>query len=279
MDTTAFLDALDAAFDGDPAAGRPSDRRFLEITEQVAGFSTPGELALLNLAASLLPSGEGYLEVGTFKGRSISGAMLDAPPRSFTAVENFLEFGMVGEEARAELMRNLDAHTDAARFRLLDGDCFRVLAAPDALREPVGVYFYDGAHTGLAHYLALGVVEPLLAQEALVLVDDASWPMVEAATRRYVRRHPGWEVLRTMSAVTDHDPRWANGLMVLRYRRPAGAPRRMAGDVRWRRLAQVHLRAPLTSLVWRSLHRFPALVPLAKRVVPKRSRQVPVAQQ
>ena len=49
---------------------------------------------------------------------------------------------------------------------------------PGVVPEPVGVYFYDGGHTWLAHYLALGVAEPLLADEALVLVDDASWPLV-----------------------------------------------------------------------------------------------------
>jgi hypothetical protein len=150
-----------------------------------------------------------------------------------------------------------------------------VLARRDAVPAPVGVYFYDGAHTGLAHYLALGVVEPLLADEAVVLVDDASWPMVAAATRRYIDRHQGWTVLRDVRAAADHDERWANGLLVLRYRRPPGGPRVMARDVRWRRLLQVHARGPATSLVWRALHRFPGLVPLAKRVVPKSSRTVP----
>jgi hypothetical protein len=51
----------------------------------------------------------------------------------------------------------------------------------------------------------------------------------------------------------------------------------MARDVRWRRAVQVRLRGPATSLVWRTLHRFPWLVPLAKRAVPKRSRTVPAA--
>ena len=69
------------------------------------------------------------------------------------------------------------------------------------------------------------MVEPLLADEALVLVDDACWPMVAAATRRYTRPAPGWTVLRDIRAAEDHDERWANGLLVLRFRRPPGAPR------------------------------------------------------
>jgi predicted O-methyltransferase YrrM len=279
VDTSAFTAALDGLFVGPVADGAPADERFTAIVAGVAGHSTPAELAVLNLAARLLPAGEAYVEVGTLKGRSLAGALLDAPDRSFVAVESFREFGMLAESSRRELAANLARHGSGHRVRLLDGDCFAVLARPAAVPEPVGVYFYDGAHTGLAHYLALGVIEPLLADEALVLVDDASYPIVAAATRRYLARHPGWTVLRDIRAETDHDPRWANGLLALAYRRPAGAPRRLAPDVRWRRLLQVYARGPATSVVWRALHRFPWWVPRAVRLVPKRSRTVgrPVA--
>ncbi len=276
MDTAAFLDAMPAAFDGDIAKGRPVDPRYDEIAERVAGFTTPGELAVLHLAASRLPAGEAYLEVGTYKGRSICAALLDAPPeRLFVSVENFTEFGMVGEAARTELLANLGHYSSGHdAFRLVDGDCFAVLARAGVLDRPVGVYFYDGAHTGMAHFLALGVVEPLLADEALVLVDDATWPMVREATLRYVHRHAGWSVLTTLDAASDHDPLWANGLMILSYRRPPGTRRLIPADTRWRRSVQVYARGPATKVIWRTLDRFPQLVPVAKRLVPKRSRQV-----
>ena len=275
MDTAAFAAALDDLFAGPLADGVPQDGRFADVAAKVPGFSTPAELAVLNLAARMLPAGEAYLEVGTFKGRSLAGALLDAPDRAYVAVENFQEFGMLAAESRAELDAAIAAYGGDRRLTLHDGDCFAVLARQGAVPDPVGVYFYDGAHTGLAHYLALGVAEPLLADEALVLVDDATWPMVAESTRRFLDRHPGWTIMRDIRAAADHDERWANGLLVLAYRRPAGAPRAMTPEVRWRRLLQVHTRGPATSLVWRALHRFPGLVPLAKRIVPKRSRTVP----
>ncbi len=274
MDTSAFAAALDGIFAGPLADGLPADPRFTAITADVAGHSTPAELALLNLAARQLPEGEAYLEVGALKGRSMAGALLDAPHRTYVTVESFREFGMLAEASRAELAANLDRYGRGRRVILREGDCFALLARPGAVPEPVGVYFYDGAHTGLAHFLALGVVEPLLADEALVLVDDSSYPMVASATRRYLDRHPGWTVLRDIPAERDHDPRWANGLLVLAWRRPPGSLHRMGPDVRWRRLLQVHARGPATSVIWRALNRFPALVPLATRLVPKRSRAV-----
>jgi len=273
VDTSAFAAALGGLFDGPLADGVPADPRFSAITADVAGHSTPAELAVLNLAARLLPAGEAYLEVGTLKGRTMAGTLVDAPDRTYVAVESFREFGMLASASRAELLSNLSRYGAGHRLLLREGDCFAVLARPQAVPEPVGVYFYDGAHTGLAHYLALGVAEPLLADEALVLIDDSSYPMVEAATRRYLSRHPGWTVLWDIRAEGDHDPRWANGLLVLAFHRSAGS-RRLAPDVRWRRLVQVYARGPATSLVWRALNRYPGLVPLATRLVPKRSRTV-----
>ncbi|HTY73691.1 MAG TPA: class I SAM-dependent methyltransferase [Actinomycetes bacterium] len=275
MDIEAFLAELPRAFEGPPELGVPADGRFADLVEHVSGFTTPAELAVLSLAASLLPETEAYLEVGTFKGRSVCAVLPVAAKRRVVAVENFLEFGMLGTDAREELRANLERYApEGSDFELLEGDCFEVLASPAAVGRPVGVYFYDGAHTGLAHWLALGVVEPLLADEALVLVDDASWPMVARATERYVRAHPDWSLLRTFEAAHDDDPRWANGLALLAYRRSGATAARLSPDVQVRRVFQVRVRGPATSLVWRALHRFPGLVPLAKRLVPKRSRSV-----
>jgi hypothetical protein len=80
-------------------------------------------------------------------------------------------------------------------------------------------------------------------------------------------------VLLDLAASQQDDPVWANGLLVLRYRR-TGAPVPLSTRARLLRRFQVHVRGPATSLVWHTLHRFPQLVPLAKRVVPTRSRSV-----
>jgi hypothetical protein len=276
MDVQAFAAALDGLFVGDPAQGRPVDPRFDEVAAKVTGFTTPAELAVLKAALDHLPEGEAYLEVGTFKGRSVCGALLDGSERTVVAVENFQEFGMAGDEARRELLDNLAALPSVAPgFRLVDGDCYRVLQDPDVMGEPVGVYFFDGAHTWFAHYLALGVVEHLLADEAVVLVDDATWPVVRRATMAYVGRHPGWDVVRAFDAETDHDPRWANGLHVLRYRRPEGAPRRIHPDVRVVLALQRYVVGPAYTVAWKVVPRSQLLVRLGKRFYGTRSHRVP----
>ena len=74
MQTSRVFDALADAFPGDPQSTDPVDPRWQRLTDQVAGYTGPNELAVLNVAAAALPDGEAYLEVGTFKGRSLVAA-------------------------------------------------------------------------------------------------------------------------------------------------------------------------------------------------------------
>lgn len=274
MQVEDFLAGLDDVFDGDPQRGVPRDRGHIALCDDVEGMTTANEVAVLNRAARHLPEGEAYLEVGTFRGRSICGAVRGVEGKTFYAIENFVEFGMLGEEARAALMDNLDRHAADKDVTLIEGDAFGLMARRAGITQPVGVYFYDGEHTTLSHYLALGVAEPLLADEAVVLVDDATWPLVQKAHSRYLARHEGWRVERRFDASVQDDPSWANGLHVLSYRRLPGARRALAPDVRALLLVQRLVVGPARKAVWKTLHRFPGLVPLAKRINPTSSSTV-----
>jgi len=272
MDTTAYLDRAPTLFPGDPQDTDPLDSSWEVLKDRVAGYTSANELAMLNLAVSLMPADEAYLEVGTFKGRSMCGTLRGNSDKVFYAMENFMEFGMAGQEARAELMANLATHGEGADVRLLEGDCFDLMARPGALDRPVGVYFYDGEHTLLAHYLALAVVEPLLADEALVLIDDATWPVVQRAHRLFLDRHPGWTIDATWDAKVEDDPRWANGLHALTFRRTA--PSVLKGRDEWLRRYQVHAQSRLNRLAWKAAARFPKVMTFGARIVMGRSRAI-----
>jgi predicted O-methyltransferase YrrM len=288
MDLDAFSAKLRDLFAGDPQAGNPVDPRFAAVVDDVPGMATESKLALLNLAAAQLGEGEAYLEVGSFKGLSLIGAMLDNPGRRFYAMENFLEFNLDGRALREELLANLGRWVELDRLQLLEGDCFELLRRPGILPEPVGVYFYDGAHGRLPHYLALAVAEPWLADRALVVVDDASWPMVARATDRYLRAHPGYRLLFDLAAAHEEDPVWWNGVRLYGFehrpaavgpRRPgrgrvAGGPDRPSFDVAWRLLAYDLVYRPAVRVAWRTLPRHPRLCSAVLKVVPTSSRRV-----
>ncbi|UIJ33823.1 class I SAM-dependent methyltransferase [Allobranchiibius sp. GilTou73] len=273
MDTTAFFTQLQHAFPGNPQDTDPVDPRWARIAQDVAGFTGPNELAVLNVAAAVLPQDEAYLEVGTFKGRSLCAAVQDNGSKDFFVMENFMEFGMAGQEARAELEDNLSRHAGDASVRLLEGDCFKLMAQSGTVTKPVGVYFYDGEHTVLSHYLALAVAEPLLADEALVLVDDASWPVVQRAHRLFMRRHPGWTIAQTWNSGRADDPRWSNGLQALVFRRTTGRSELSTGDQMLRQY-QAHLQHRLNAAIWKAAGVFPAPFKAVEKVVRSRSHTI-----
>lgn len=273
MQTSRLFAALADAFDADPQSSDPVDPRWKELGDQVAGYTGPNELAVLHHAVELLPDDEAYLEVGTFKGRSLVAAAQRNEGKTCYAMENFLEFGMAGEEARAELMHNLQVYAGKADIHLLEGDAFELMATKGAIDKPIGVYFYDGEHTLLSHYLALAVVEPLLADEALVLIDDASWPVVQRAHRLFLRRHPGWSIARTWDAEHADDPRWSNGMHALVFRRTR--PNRGLGrlDEGLRRY-QTTVQDRVNKVAWGIADRFPGPVKKVAGVVLSRSRAI-----
>ncbi|HEY6591351.1 MAG TPA: hypothetical protein VI751_10030, partial [Actinomycetota bacterium] len=125
----------------------------------------------------------------------------------------------------------------------------------------------------------------------LVVIDDASWPIVARATDRYVAAHPGYRLLFDLAAEHEEDPRWWNGVHVYAFERPpaearAGGRRGVGGrhgpggrrglDTAWRLLAYDLLYRPAMRAAWRTLPRHPGLCAAVLKVVPLASRRVPV---
>ncbi|GIU84155.1 MAG: hypothetical protein KatS3mg008_0930 [Acidimicrobiales bacterium] len=273
MDTEAFRKTVLDLYGGTFEVDHPLDRRFKPLVDDIEGKSRENVLALLNHAVSLMEPGEAYLEVGSYKGLSLTAAMYGNEGRRFYAVESFREFGVDPDESRRQLFDNLRRWVTTENVTLLEGDSFRLLWEPGLVDEPVGVYFYDGIHGGVAQYLALAVAEPLLADEALVVIDDGSWPVVRRATSKYVSRHPGWELLFDIRAKRNYEPGWWNGLLVYRYTRPqAGRSPHPGWDARWRRQWYLKVYEPTMWMAAQTLPRVPWLQRVLKRMFSKEMR-------
>jgi predicted O-methyltransferase YrrM len=275
MDVEAFQRELPGLYGGDLAAPHPVDRRFKDLMADVPGMATENKLALLNLAGRLVGADDAYLEVGSFKGLSIIAAALGNEDGCFYAIESFRGFGVDPDSSERELRDNLERWGLADRVTLVRDDGFRTMARPGSIPRPVGAYFYDGTHDRLAHYLALGMAEPLLADEALVIIDDAARSVVARATDHYVRSHQGFRLLFDLQVTSSRDPAWWDGLRVYGYRRPPRAAVASHFDLAWRRSLYLGLYEPVTASLARmvyhpSLYRAvterPRLLAAARRV-------------
>ena len=210
MDVQGFAAKLPLGFDSFPDGGA-LDPRFGEILEAVPGLAAVNNLALINVAASCLAPGESYVEAGTFKGTSLIAAMLDNSG-DFVAIDNF----SMGDGSPELVRANLD------RFRLgpvtiLEGDTADVLRGGALAERRIGVFYYDAAHSYEAHVDALRLIEPYLADEALLIVDDSDWEQVGRATRDYLADQPRARMLFDIKGDSHGQPDWWKGVHVLAW--------------------------------------------------------------
>jgi predicted O-methyltransferase YrrM len=206
-----FVDALPSLWDGDPAlADHPRDRRFKRLLAEIGGMATENKLALLNLAASFLEPGEIYLELGTYLGTSAIAAAM-GNPGDFIAVDNYSQFGGPEQRCRANIARYAPGAVTLATV-----DAWEFLASLD---RSVGVYFYDAGHTFGEQWWAFERIESHLSDEALIIIDDASYWPVRRANSSFTRYRPQFECVEYFESPFNGEPRWWNGLAVYRYRR------------------------------------------------------------
>jgi predicted O-methyltransferase YrrM len=195
-----------------PRSEHPRDRRFAPILADVGGLARENNLALLNLAASCLGEGESYVEVGSFKGLSLIAAML-GNTGDFVGIDDF----SLSEGNRPLLEANLRRY-GLTGHAILEGDAFELLRRGTLGDRRVGVYYYDAAHDYRSQLRGLRLVEPHLAEDALLIVDDTDWPQVARAMRDYLDRQPRAELLVKVDGKDHGQPWWWEGVQVLRWR-------------------------------------------------------------
>jgi predicted O-methyltransferase YrrM len=211
LDADRFARQLPKLFARYPRSRHPRDRRFAAILEEVGGLARENNLALLNLAASLLGPGESYVEVGSFKGLSLIAAML-GNSGDFVGIDDF----SLGGGNRRRLDANLRRH-GLAGYTILEGDAFRLLRQGALGDRRVGVYYYDAAHDYRSQLRGLRLIEPYLADDALLIVDDTDWDQVARAMRDYLAGQPRAERLVLLDGKDRGQPWWWEGVQVLHW--------------------------------------------------------------
>jgi len=206
LDTKPFLQSIEPLVRGQFSF--PRWQRWLERIgilpssdpcPSVQGMASPKKLRLLQLAGAALPrdGSELYFEVGTFQGKSLIAAMRGHAHARAVACDNFSLFDDPHEPRNQKALEaNLRDYGLEHRVTFFNRDFRDVIQDwPSLGLPPVGCYFYDGAHDEDSQYRGIRDAEPLLADEALVLVDDwrfapDSDSRAEAGTRRAMAACP-----------------------------------------------------------------------------------------
>ncbi|MGN6378452.1 MAG: class I SAM-dependent methyltransferase [Gaiellales bacterium] len=209
MDTGRFLNELPRLFAEFPRSPEPLDRALQPVQETVEGLSAENNLALIGLAARLLPAGERYAEAGTYHGRTVISAALNGAEA--IAIDNF----SLDQGGREPLEANLRRFGVADRVRIVEGDTVEQLEAAEL--PPLGVFYYDADHSTEGTFAALQAVRRHLAPGALVIMDNAEWADVRAGRDRFLDANPDVSVLLSIAGREGGQPWWWDGVDVLAW--------------------------------------------------------------
>ena len=118
-----------------------------------------------------------YLEIGMWKGSSLSAAMFQNDA-IITCIDNYSEFGGIAN--REILHNNIIKYMGNNKVQLIEDDCFNVNTS---IIEKKNIYLYDGNHSYESHYKALVHYLDILDDMFILVIDDWNWETVRKGTR------------------------------------------------------------------------------------------------
>ncbi|MBK4729187.1 tetratricopeptide repeat protein [Oxynema sp. CENA135] len=218
MDYQKFITQLPTLYeDWGTDTVKPKSPRFDRVLEQVESMTTTTVMQLLNFAVECMEEGEYYCEIGTYQGSTLIGALLDRDDRPAYAVDNFSELDDPGETLDL-LQQNLNQFNlkDRVIFQNQDFEEF-LLELPQEINGRIGVYFYDCAYDYRSQLVGLLLIKSILADRALIVLNNSNWKTVQQAQKDFVAAHPQCQVLLELSASGAAYPSFGNGILILSW--------------------------------------------------------------
>ena len=196
-----------------------------DVLGGLAGLATVGTLqrlvARIDRDAALC-----YLEIGVFQGLSLLSVAIENRDFPCFGIDNFSILDPKGENL--SIVEDRTRRLDASNAHLINRD---YEAALTALGEhigsrKVGVFFVDGAHDYRSQLMALLLIRPYLAEQAVIVIDDANYFDVRQATHDFLLTHPEFKMVfesyspghpanLDRETLLAHEAGWLNGINVL----------------------------------------------------------------
>jgi hypothetical protein len=178
----------------------------------VGGFTSVKIRHLLNNLGSISTA---YFEVGSHIGGTYISTCYKNElqlPGGYFACDSFCEFNDNGE-TKKRFIENCEKHL--RNYSLMEVDCWSIKKLHEV--PTVDLYLYDGGHDYVSQKKAVTHFAPMMADEFIMLVDDASWESVRTGTYDGLQES-GVEVLYQQllwNGVPGDNEWWWNGLQVL----------------------------------------------------------------
>lgn len=217
MDYQKFLSSLPDLYDNwGRDSVRPKSNQFQQILEQVGGMTTANVMQLLNFAVDCMEPDEIYCEIGCFNGANLIAALLEHPNQMAYAVDNFSDFDPAGESFD-KLIDNLSTFSLEEQVFVCNQDWEEFLFELRTIEteNKISVYFANGTFDYRAQILALLLVKPFLAEQALIILGNSNKSAVKQASWDFIAAHPQSQILLDSPTPKDGHCTFWNGIQIL----------------------------------------------------------------
>jgi len=217
VDYQRFIDQLPKLYSNwGHSSVHPQSNGFSAVLDLLPGKTTSNIMQLLNFAVECLAPSEVYCQIGGKEATTFIGALLNHPEQMAYAVDNLASDD---EEKLEQLSKNLSLFEleQQVIFANQETEEFFFDLREIQPEEKIGVYYYAGVKDYRTQLLALTLVTPFLAEQALIIVDDSNYSSVQQACWDFMAAHRECQLLLDLPTPQNGDSTWGNGLQVFSW--------------------------------------------------------------
>jgi predicted O-methyltransferase YrrM len=190
------------------------------INLDIPGLTSPRVQTLLNLLGQGVDT---YLEVGSYLGATLCATLKNNPLKA-VAIDHWQE-GIQSQNGEVTapndinvFFKNVEEHRGDSLVTVLNRDLFEVDVTP--ITNSMKLFFYDGPHDEASVKRAVEHYWPALANEAILVFDDANWRGVVDGARAGINACNGLAVYEKMLLNSEENKNeWWNGLYIVVVRK------------------------------------------------------------
>lgn len=176
-----------------PHARPIDDQRYMDILMSMgeeAIMTTPGVMHILNRACGCMIGGEKYLEIGTYRGSTLLGALLDNDVSAVVIDDRSEPLHADGRNDSVEWARYMRTFGMLDRITLYEDRYQEIVPQLYETDIKVGVAFLDGFNADARETLSMiKLVEPVLSDTAVIIIDDFNMAKQHQGAYQYVREN------------------------------------------------------------------------------------------
>jgi predicted O-methyltransferase YrrM len=187
----------------------------------IPGLTSPRAQTLLNLLAKGVGT---YLEIGSYLGATVSAVLKDNTITAY-CIDSWKQ-DLVSQDgsrvlpinSKDDFYHNIKPYEGTSLVKVIDKDMFDV--SLNEIENPIQLFFYDGPHEKEITASVLEYYFPVLANECILVFDDANWgEIVDAVDEKLKELKVEITYQKLMLNDIEDKNAWWNGMYILVIRK------------------------------------------------------------